>query len=53
MWQLMLERLALGLLKKAHKETAEEFGKWIAGKILGTDIGSPRSRLTMFISCSI
>ncbi|WP_422868355.1 hypothetical protein [Bradyrhizobium sp.] len=38
MWQLMLERLALGLLEKAHEGTAKEFGKWIAGEILGTEL---------------
>lgn len=38
MWQLILERLALGLLEKANEKTAKEFGKWIAGEMLGTEV---------------
>jgi hypothetical protein len=68
MWQLMPDRLALGLLEKAHGQTAKEFGRWIAGEIMGTErlmrvtehntrinyegAGSPIS-LTRFPFCSI
>jgi hypothetical protein len=38
MWQLILERLALRLLSEANKRTAKEFGKRIAGEILGTEV---------------
>lgn len=38
MWQLVLERLALELASVAQRRTAKEFGKWIAGEILGTEV---------------
>lgn len=38
MWQLILERLALELASEAQRRTAKEFGKRIAGEILGTEV---------------